>query len=252
MKNKILIVLLSAFLVSAMAIPAMAQDMTVGVSVDDWFKYKNRVTRWESEEPFLWEGYMGPLTLADNQTNFILYTVTDITPVEGGANVTFTITYDWENGSVTEGTLVEPVSTANQNLLLIGTDMESGDMVSDTYSFFGMMDYPVRTINSTIDREYASGTRETNVCEYTVDIFGTLYDYVYQWDKATGIRVYYESGGDVAGFGTPYNYTVTSELLETSVTEWTVIPEFTGVVMLSLLIAITIPIVIHKRKTLKY
>jgi hypothetical protein len=253
MKKKILIVLLSVFLVSAMTLPAMAQDMTVGVSVDDWFKYEARVTQWESEEPFLPEGYYGPLSLADNQTNFILYTVTDITPVDGGNNVTFAITYDWQNGSVTEGSLVEMVTTANENIFMIGANMEEGDMVSDAYSFFGMFDYPARYLNASIDIEYLDETRETNVLEYPLEMFGTPYDYVYQWDKATGMRVYYENHGEVAesDWSVAYTYTVVWQLVDSSV-EGLVVPEFTGLIMLSLLIAITIPLVLHKRKTLKH
>jgi hypothetical protein len=248
MKKTILIVLLSVLLLSAMAIPALAQDMTVGVSVDDWFKYEARVTQWESEDPFLPEGYYGPLSLAENETNFILYTVTDITPVEGGNNVTFTITYDWQNGSVTEGSLVESVTTANQNIFMIGANMEEGDMVSDTFSFFGFFDYPVRSINETINREYLDGTRETNVCEYHVDMMGTPYDYTFQWDKATGIRVYYENHGEVgAMFTAAYTYTVVWNLVDSSV-EGLVIPDLTGPIMLLTLIAVTIPIVLHKRK----
>jgi hypothetical protein len=252
MKKKILIVLLSVFLLSATTVPALAQDLDVGVEVGDWFKYEARVTQWESDDPFLPEGFFGPLTLADNQTNFILYTVTDITPVEGGNNVTFTITYDWENGSVTEGSLEEMVTTANQDLFMIGANMEEGDMVSDTYSFFGFFDYPVRSINQTIDREYLDGTRETNVCEYHVDMMGTPYDYTFQWDKATGMRVYYENHGEVgAMFTAAYTYTVVWELVDSSV-EGLVIPDLTGPIMLLTLIAITIPIVLHKRKTLKH
>lgn len=253
MKKTILIVLLSVFLLSALTVPALAQSLDVGVEVGDWFKYETKVTQWESEDPFLPEGYYGPLSLAENQTNFILYTVTDITPVDGGNNVTFTITYDWENGSETEGTLVEMVTTANQDIFEIGANMEEGDMVSDTYSFFGFFDYPVRSINQTIDREYLDGTRETNVCEYSVEIFGSLYDYVYQWDKVTGMRAYYENHGVVAAFGesSEYEYTVVWELVDSSV-EGLVIPDLTGPAMVLTLIAVTIPIVLHKRKTLKH
>lgn len=251
MKNKILVVLLSAFLVSALAVPVLAQDMTVGVSVGDWFKYNAEVTQWVSEDPFLPEAYMGPLTLADNETNFILYTVTDITPVDGGANVTFTITYDWKNGSVTEGSLVETVSTANQNIFMIGANLEAGDMVSDTFDFLnmGFFQYPERYINQTIDREYNSGVRATNVLECTIEIFGSPYDYVYQWDQETGVRVYYESHGVVAAFGdsSEYEYTVVYNLIDSSITD-IIVPEFTGLIMLSLLVAITIPVIVYKRK----
>ncbi|MGD9130625.1 MAG: hypothetical protein PVH73_03520 [Candidatus Bathyarchaeota archaeon] len=251
MKKTILIVLLSLFLISTLTVPALAQDMTVGVSVGDWFKYEHRVTRWESEDPFLPDGYYGPLTLADNQTNFIQYTVTDITPVAGGNNVTFEITYDWENGSVTTGSLVETVTVDNQNIYMIGANLEPDDIVSNTHDWLGMgfFQYPTRFINETIATEYPTATRDTNVCEYTLDLMGTPYDYIYRWDKATGMRSYYESGGDVAEsqWASAYNYTVVSELVDSSVAELA-IPEFTGVIMLSLLIAITIPVVVYKRK----
>jgi hypothetical protein len=251
MKKTILIVLLSVLLLSAMAIPAMAQDMTLGVSVDDWFKYEARVTQWDSEMEFLPPTFFGPLSLAENQTNFILYTVTDITPVAGGNNVTFSITYDWQNGSVTEGALVETVTTANQNIFMIGADLEEGDMVSDTHDFLGMgfFQYPTRYLNASIDSEYLDGTRETNVCEYSIDMMGTPYDYVYHWDKATGMRVYYENHGEVAesAWSEAYTYTVVWQLVDSSV-EGLVIPDLTGPIMLLTLIAVTIPVILHKRK----
>ncbi len=252
MKKTILIVLLSVFLLSALTVPALAQPLDVGVEVGDWFKYERKVTQWESDDPFLPEGYFGPLSLADNETNFVLYTVTDITPYDGYSNVTFTITYDWKNGSETEGELEEMVSTASTGIFLIGANMEEGDLVSDAWDFFGFFDYPPRYLNASIDREYLDETRETNVCEYHVDIMGTPYDYTFMWDKATGIRVYYENWGDVpAMFTGAYEYTVIWELLDSSV-EGLVIPDLTGPVMLLTLIAITIPIVLHKRKTLKH
>ena len=101
MKKILPAILFSVFLLSAMTAPSLAQSLDVGVSVDDWFKYEAKVTQWTSDDPFLPEGYEGPLSLAENETNFILYTVTDITPVDGGNNVTFTITYNWKNGSTT-------------------------------------------------------------------------------------------------------------------------------------------------------
>ena len=254
MKKTILIVLLSVFLLSALTVPALAQDLDVGVQVGDWFKYECKVTLWESEDPFLPEGFVGPLNLYENETNYILYTVTDITPVDGGNDVTFTVTYDWKNGSVTEVTYVEIVTTANEVIFMIGANMTDGDMVSDTHDFLGMgfFQYPTRYINETIDFENDDGTRETNVLEYHVDIGGTPYDYIFMWDKATGMRLYYENYGDVPEiFTAPYEYRVIWELVESSV-ETLYIPDLTGPIMLLTLIAITIPIVLHKRKTLKH
>lgn len=252
MKKTILTVLLSVFLLSALTVPALAQSLDVGVEVGDWFKYEAKVTQWESDDEFLPEGFIGPLSLAENETNFILYTVTDITPVDGGSNVTFSVTYDWKNGSVTEETLVESVTTANTNIFMIGANMSEGDLVSDVWNFFDIMDYPARYINETIDFENPDGTRETNVVEYHLDVGGTPYDYTFYWDKATGMRLYYENYGDVpAIFTAAYEYTVIWELVDSSV-ETLYIPDLTGPIMLLTLIAITIPIVLHKRKTLKH
>ena len=254
MKKKIvLLTLFSVFLLSAMTVPALAQPLDVGVQVGDWFKYEAKVTEWESTMEFLPEGYIGPLTLAENETNFILYTVTDITPGDGGDNVTFSITYDWKNGSVTYGTNVQNVSTANTQIFMIGANMEEGEMVSDTWLFFGMVEYPARYINETIDFVNPNATRETNVLEYSIVLFGAPYDYIFYWDKVTGMRLYYENHGDVPAIEAqpPYVYTVKWELVDSSV-EDLFIPELTGPIMLLTLIAITIPIVLHKRKTLKH
>ena len=254
MKKIILAMLFSVFLLSALTVPALAQDLDVGVQVGDWFKYECKVTQWESEMEFLPEGYQGPLFLWENETNFVLYTVTDITPVDGGNTVTFTVTYDWKNGSVTEDTYEETVSTANTVIRMIGANMTEGDMVSDEWDFLGTgWMYPARYINETIDFENPDGTRETNVCEYSIEIFGSPYIYIFYWDKVTGMRLYFENWGDVVAFGAQdaYEYTVKWELVESSV-ETLYIPELTGPIMLLTLIAITIPIVLHKRKTLKH
>ena len=90
-----------------MIAPVMAGPTDVGVHVGDWFRYEVKVTKWVSADPFLPEGYFGPLSLADNDTTSIIYTVTAITPSGGASNVTFLITYNWKNGSVTTATLEE-------------------------------------------------------------------------------------------------------------------------------------------------
>ena len=250
MKKIMLAALFSIFMLSAMVVPSLSQEMTVGVQVGDWFKYVAEVTQWESEDPFLPDGFIGPLSLYENETNYILYTVTDITPGDGGDIVNFTITYDWKNGSQTEATTGEIVSTANTGIFMIGADMEPGDMVSDNWDFFGIMTYPQRFINETAMVEYGDITRETNICEYNLDVTGTPYTYRITWDKATGMRVWYENWGDVpAIFTSAYEYTVIWMLIESSV--W-VVPEFpTGTVMLLVFVAVTVCVDIYRRKKLK-
>ena len=247
MKKILFALLFSVFLFSATAFPALSQEMTVGVEVGDWFKYKAEVTQWESPDPFLPVGFYGPLNLYENETNYILYTVTDIT----GSNVNFTITYDWKNGTQTEATTTQDVSTANTQIFMIGANMEEGDLVSDNWDFFGIMTYPKRFLNETIMYDYADVSRETNVCEYDLDVSGTPYTYLFHWDKETGIRVYYENWGDVpAIFTSEYEYRVKWWLIDTNI--W-VVPEFpTATVMLLIFVAVTVCIDIYKRKKLQH
>jgi hypothetical protein len=254
MKRKtILIAGLSMLLLAAMAAPAMAKE-DVGVQVGDWFQYEAKITQWDSEMEFLIEGYLGPLTLADNQTDSIIYTVTAITPDTIGDNVTFEITYNWSNGSVTYGNLVEQVATTDQNIFIIGANMTEGDMVSDAYSFMGMADYPARYITSTEDLENPNATRSTNVLIYTVNLMGTDYEYEMWWDAVTGMRVYYWNHAAVPEInfgGTPqpaYEYTLEWSLVDSSV-DGVLIPDLTGPILLLTVMSISIPIaLLHRRR----
>jgi hypothetical protein len=258
MKKLVLIAGLSILLLLlvVMAVPAMAKE-DVGVQVGDWFKYEAQVTQWESTMEFLPDNYLGPLILAENNTNAIWYNVTDITPGDGGDNVTFTIQYDWKNSSVTTATMVENVSTADQTIFMIGANMTAGDMVSDTFDFLdlNMFQYPPRYINETIDLVNPNATKATNVCNYTLpDMLGASYDYIFFWDKATGMRVYYENHGVVpaismTGFSQPaYTYTVKWELVDSSV-DGLLVPDLTAPILLLTLMSITMLVaLLHRRK----
>lgn len=248
MKKKILLIPLLVLLLSAMMAPAQAQIIrTPGVQVGDWFKYEAEVTQYESTGPF--PPPMGPLTLADNETNWIMYNVTGI--VQDVIN--FTVTYNWKNGTETYGTLDENV-TFSMDMLAIGADMAEGDMVRDTFLFFGFYQWPALYLNASIMLVNPNATRETNVLNYSgLNIYGSIYDYLFYWDKATGMRVYYENHGDVAdmtafGGGPAYEYTVKYELVDSSVQD-VLVPDLTGPVLLLTTMLITIPIaLLHKRK----
>jgi hypothetical protein len=41
--------LLSVFMSSVLVVPSLSQDLTVGVSVGDWFKYEGTVVHWEAD-----------------------------------------------------------------------------------------------------------------------------------------------------------------------------------------------------------
>ena len=258
MKKTALSIAFSVLLLSAMIAPVMAGPTDVVVQVGDWFKYERKVTEWGSTDPFLPEGYFGPLSLADNQTNYVLYTVTEIMTVTepaAGKNVTFLVTYNWKNGSETSETIVEHVSTANQNIFMIGANMEAPQMVSETYDFLGMgfYQYPARYINRTFDFTNPIATRATNELNYTIDIMGSIYNYTMRWDKATGMRIYYEEHGDAVAFGeyNAYKFTRVHELVDSSVADLLYVPEvFTTIVMLLIISASTASIVLYRRKKL--
>ncbi len=256
--KKIIAAGLSILVLAAMAVPVLAQKELVGVQVGDWFKYKAEVTQWESTMEFLPENYQGPLIVQENQTDAIWYNVTTITPGDGGDNVTFTIQYDWTNGTVTYETMTYNVSTADQIIFMIGANMTAGDMVSDTFDFLNlnMFQYPARYINETIDFTNPNATRETNVLEYDINILGAPYEYIFYYDKTTGMRVWYWNHGDVPEITFPtgtqpaYEYTVVWELVDSSV-EDLLVPDLTGPILLLTFMTITVPIVfLHRRKKL--
>jgi len=258
MKKIAVFAVLSILLLAAMVAPATAK-LGVGVKVGDWFKYEAKVTQWVSTMVFLQDGYIGPLSLYENQTDAIWYNVTDITPGDGGDNVTFTVQYDWKNGSVTYATVVENVSTANTAIFMIGANMTQGDMVSDTFDFLnlGMFQYPARYINTTFNFTNPEATRETNNLTYTLpNLLGASYDYVIHYDRITGMRLYYWNHGNVPeiAFGDPpqpaYEYTVVWELVDSSY-PGLLIPDLTGPILLLTLMLMTIPIVLlHRRRKL--
>lgn len=202
---------------------------------------------------FLPDNYLGPLILAENNTNAIWYNVTSITLGAGGDNVTFTVQYDWKNGSVTTATVTYNVSTSDTFIFMIGANKTAGQMVSDTFDFLGMgmFQYPARYINRTINLVNPNATRETNVLEYNINIFGAPYKYIFYWDKATGMRVYYENSGDVPALefiGQPaYKYTVVWELVDSSVSGL-LIPDLTGPILLLAIMTATIPIAVLCRR----
>jgi hypothetical protein len=249
MKKKILIVLLSVFLLSALTVPALSQDVTIGVSVGDTFKYVGTLVSWESENVAFPPMFLEWLQTY-NESDWMEYAVTGIE----AENVTFEVTTHWTNGTETVATLEEDI-TSSQTLMAIGADLTEGTEVrAERTDDWGIL-YPARILGASVMREYMSGTRETNVLIYDQDIFGNIFHYEYLFDKETGIQVYYQnSGTDVMDMSqNTYSYNATLELIETNVEGWIVIPEFpTGTTMLLVFIAITVSIDLYRRKKLKH
>ncbi|MCX8153202.1 MAG: hypothetical protein N3E52_02060 [Candidatus Bathyarchaeota archaeon] len=232
---------LSILLLLAIVQPVTAQTRVVGVKVGDWFKYKVSVPYYESTGPF--PPTYSPLSLADNETNWIMYNVTGIT----ADVINFTVTYSWKNGTVTTTTYDENVTFSNI-LLAIGANMKQGDMVRDTFLFFGFYQWPALYLNQSI----TLNGREINTLRYSIDISGSVYNYTLYWDKATGMRVYYENSGDVLAldmFGQPaYKYTVKWELIESSISGL-VIPDLTAPMLLTTIMLAAVPMaMLYRRK----
>ena len=247
MKKTILTVLLSVFLLSAMTVPALSQyDWDVGVEVGDWFLYEPTLILWESEEVAFPPFYLQYLQTY-NESSLMNYTVTDIT----GDIITFEVVYHWTNGTETTSTVDENM-TSSESLMVIGANLPDGAEIRPAYSILDMWPMPARYLNESIMLETDTGTRETNVLDHDSNIFDQIYHYTYYWDKETGIQVYHaEHATDVLNENQQmFSYSCKVLLIDSST--GVVIPDLTGPVMLLTLMAITIPIVLHKRKTLKH
>jgi hypothetical protein len=226
--------LFSVLILSAMIVPSLSQDLTVGVGVGDSFKYAGTLVLWESES-----ASFPPTSSLEYLQTWNEYTVTGI----DAENVTFEVTTHWKNGTETVSTLEENM-TSTTPLTVIGANLEEGTEIRPETTFFGQP-MPARYLNASIMREYESGSKETNVMIWDWNFFDVVYHYEYLFDKETGIRVYFQSSATDAFdmSGKAFTYNATCELIETNVEGWTVIPEFpTGTAMLLIFVAVTVSI----------
>ena len=240
------LVALSVLLLSATAVPALAQyDWDVGVEVGDWFLYEPTLILWESEEVAFPPFYLQYLETY-NESSLMNYTIIDIT----GDNVTFEVIYHLTNGTETVDTVADNM-TSSERLMVIGANLPDGAEIRPEYSILDMWPMPARYLNESIMLETETETRETNVLDHDSDIFNQIYHYTYYWDKETGIQVYHaEQATDVLNENQQmFSYECKVELIDSST--GVVIPDLTGPVMLLTLMASTIPIVLlHRRKKL--
>lgn len=249
MKKIVLLLILFSLMLSAVAIPALAYDWTVGVQVGDWFLYEGALVFWDDfGNADLFPPYAMDYLQVYNETDWMNYTVTGITPGDAGDIVTFEVVYHWTNGTETTSPLDDNM-TSSQSMMVIGANLADGTEIREAYNIFvDPIEWPMpaRFLNSSI----LLGTRVTNVLDHPSDIFGNIFYYTYYWDKLTGIQVYFQSNAtEVYDLGVdPYSYVSTLELIDSSLTD--VIPELTAVVMLSTLVVITIPIVLYRKKKL--
>ena len=250
MKKIVLLVVLSVLLLSATVVPALAQyDWDVGVEVGDWFLYEPTLISYESEEVAFPPMYLEYLQTYD-EASLMNYTITDITPDNGFAIITFEIVYHWKNGTETTSTLADEM-TISESLMVIGANLPNGAEIRPAYSILGMWPMPARYLNESIMLETDTGTRETNVLDYDRNIFEQIYHHTHYWDKETGIQVYHgEHATDVLNQDQQaFSYECNVKLIDSST--GVILPDLTGPVMLLMLMAITIPIVLlYRRKKL--
>lgn len=242
MKKKALLVALSVLLLSAMAVPVLAQySWTVGVKVGDWFLYKGTLISWSGTAPFppAYIEFLGTY----NTSDWMKYTVTAISV----PTVTFSVLTHWKNGTETTST-VEDNMYSSSELMVIGANLPNGTEIRQAYSLLDMWDMPARYLNQPIMLATPNGTRETNVAIHQSNIFGNIFNYTYHWDKATGIQVYFRTSTEnsLDQNGNTMNYDAKLELIDSS--SGVLVPDLTGPVVLLTLMASTVPIVLHKRK----
>jgi hypothetical protein len=239
MKKAILAMLFALFLLSAMTVPSLSQDLTAGVSVGDTFTYEGT---WFHN--VISGGTTVPNQLVDYQfwseTDSVTRTVIDVT----GTMVTFENEYHFSNGTSSTDTVVEDVTSPGWVHLCVGANMEPGDTFyyDETY----LVDY--LSFNSTVMIDYETDSRETLYHQSTTAAWATVIRQ-YWFDKETGILV-------KAQLDAEYNFedqnSTSGTLVELVGSSVWVIPEFSiGTVMLAVFVAVTACVGIYRRKGLK-
>ena len=250
MKKILLAMLLSVFLLSAITVPSLSQDVTVGVSVGDTFTYEGTLVKYEADEgvpfpPNMYVTFLEKINVSDWErltvTDVFETTITfeSVTHHKDGTEVTQTFTED-----ITSWPLVGPLW-----IMAIGANLTVGDEALPPLALFN---WPAMTIKETVDIEYEDVTRETNYCEWNTtaeDWKAGLNTFQSYFDKATGILVKYMNNFTGAAQEGNVAWESVYELVDASI--W-VIPEFpTGTVMLLMFVAVTVCVDICRRKKLK-
>ena len=244
MKKIILAMLFSVFLLSAMTVPALSQE--VGVNVGDWFLYEGTLVEYEADPgvPFPPNEY-ATFMYTYNESDWQRLTVTAVSET----TITFEIVTHWKNGTETTETTDEDLTDSFIGWA-IGANLTVGDEAAAADPFWG---FPAIIINETIDIEYEDTTRETNYMNrsFMGGPAGTWpFNLHYYCDKETGILVRYVYDAELYQEEGNVSCLAENKLILLSV--W-VIPEYpTWTVMLLAFVAITISIDLYIRKRLRH
>ena len=237
MKKGILLIGFAAILLTTMILPVMGYEWDMGVEVGDWFKYETELIKWETDGvpfPPFWNQDLPAI----NHTDYVTYTVAAL----DADWVNFTVYRMWNNGSDLTTTLDYNL-TAGPGWMVIGANLTEGEEIRGTTQFYGPM-----TLNASVMRTYNNSvTRETNVLNYT----GFAIDNEYNFDVETGMLVYHLTGGPEVydfGSGSYVDYWARVELIDSSVEELEVVPDLAGPILLLTMMAITVPIILLRRR----
>jgi hypothetical protein len=226
--KKIAILLMMGLLFAMITASTAAQTRTPGVSTGDTFTYGNALFNWYSDDPSATQ----PVEWADlNQTAYFTASVESVV----GTNVSCSLLLHFSNGTELADPGWVDVDTGdgeNITLFLISANLGPGDPIYSTG------EYATWTINETIPRNYAGGTRDTNHLSIAMDesippyvVFSLSWD-IY-WDKATGILAEMSmSSNQTYTYTTDMSFSV--NLTGSSI--W-VVPEFVGLPQIVLLLA---------------
>ena len=244
MKKILFALLFSVFLFSATAFPALSQEMTVGVSVDDYFTYEGGIIEFSTSNdslPVPANMFMGFISYF-NDTDYETRTVTAVT---GTTNITFAISTMYSNGTEDNSEVEEDI-TASYWYRAIGANMEEGDEIRPAGWTAAV------TLNETIMWGFGEETREVNTLVSETDWstwFGVISTTTYYWDKETGILVKQTVEADYDWTDGTQHMVTEMYLVDTNL--W-VIPEFpTSSVMLLVFVAATVCIDLYRRKKIR-
>jgi len=243
MKKKILLMVLSVFLLCSMSVMlGNAQTGTVGVNAGDWYKWDWNYDWSSDNESETMPSGMDFMMLMD-WTNLSIIDVT-------GSIVTYTGTVHLKNG--TEQTVEQPVTydvnnrTDLSNLFFISPNLGANDIA---FSAGGEVVGDLM-INETVSRTYPSGTRETNHISFTNETTTNgkteITSFDSYWDRSTGVMV--EMVVNVTTYEGGYTTTVNMGMILDESNVW-VVPEFpTWIPIVIASIALVTVITLYKRK----
>lgn len=224
--------LISTFLLFALVVEASATTRTVGVSVDDKFRF-GIIVSWSSNDP----SAKPPSGLVDaNNTEWGEFTVTGIS----GTNITGQETTHYKNGTeITTGGWID-VNTGggNATMFIISANLAKGDsLYTSSYSSW--------FINETVPRTYSSSVRETNHLNLTSSSGTVSGHYNMYWDKTTGVLV--EQLQEITNQTGTYTTTWSEDVQIISSTVW-IVPEFPAWTSALILIAVTSATIVIARQ----